>query len=208
MATATWGSGNVRDARLVDIWERAAPMWFNRGRGTESLWGYCASCYYADVCKGGCTWTSEALLGKPGNNPMCHHRALEMQRAGWIMPIDTQAADRRVADPWLLTTFWVASISYAAFNGLMYGVRSALFMDVTTPAVAATQFTAYMAMLNFAISYSARWQGWAVERWGYPITLGIDAIAGLLCLALLPLMTLHRARAPEVGAAIPEAVQP
>jgi len=82
MATATWGSGNVRDARLVDIWQRAAPMRFNRGRGVESLWGYCASCYYADTCKGGCTWTSEALLGKPGNNPMCHHRALEMQRAG------------------------------------------------------------------------------------------------------------------------------
>jgi len=82
MATATWGSGNVRDARLVDIWERAAPMRFNRGRGVESLWGYCRDCYYADVCKAGCTWTSEALLGRPGNNPMCHHRALEMQRAG------------------------------------------------------------------------------------------------------------------------------
>ncbi|HSN27834.1 MAG TPA: radical SAM protein, partial [Kofleriaceae bacterium] len=40
MATATWGSGNVRDARLLDIWERAAPMRFNRGRGVESLWGY------------------------------------------------------------------------------------------------------------------------------------------------------------------------
>lgn len=82
MATETWGSGNVRDARLVDIWERAAPMRFNRHRGVESLWGYCRECYYADVCKAGCTWTSEALLGKPGNNPMCHHRALEMQRAG------------------------------------------------------------------------------------------------------------------------------
>lgn len=82
MATETWGSGNVRDARLVDIWERAAPMRFNRGRGVESLWGYCRDCYYAEVCKAGCTWTSEALLGKPGNNPMCHHRALEMERAG------------------------------------------------------------------------------------------------------------------------------
>lgn len=82
MATATWGSGNVRDARLVDIWERAAPMRFNRGRTVDSLWGYCRGCYYAEVCKAGCTWTSEALLGKPGNNPMCHHRALEMQRLG------------------------------------------------------------------------------------------------------------------------------
>ena len=82
MATATWGSGNVRDARLVEIWERAAPMRFNRGRGTDALWGYCKTCYYADVCKAGCTWTSEALLGKPGNNPLCHHRAIEMQRIG------------------------------------------------------------------------------------------------------------------------------
>jgi hypothetical protein len=23
-----------------------------------------------------------ALFGKPGNNPFCHHRALEMERAG------------------------------------------------------------------------------------------------------------------------------
>jgi len=82
MATATWGSGNVRDAKLVEIWERAAPMRFNRGRGVESLWGYCSTCYYADVCKGGCTWTAEALLGKPGNNPICHHRALELARVG------------------------------------------------------------------------------------------------------------------------------
>jgi radical SAM protein with 4Fe4S-binding SPASM domain len=82
MATATWGSGNVRDARLVDIWERAAPMRFNRGRTADSLWGVCRSCYYAETCKGGCTWTAEAILGKPGNNPWCHHRALEMQRAG------------------------------------------------------------------------------------------------------------------------------
>lgn len=83
MATETWGSGNVRDARLVDIWERSAPMRYNRGRTAESsLWGYCRSCYYAEVCKGGCTWTGEAILGKPGNNPMCHHRALEMQRIG------------------------------------------------------------------------------------------------------------------------------
>jgi radical SAM protein with 4Fe4S-binding SPASM domain len=83
MATATWGSGNVRDHRLVDIWERSLPMRFNRGRTAESsLWGFCRGCYYADTCKGGCTWTAESLLGKPGNNPMCHHRALELQRAG------------------------------------------------------------------------------------------------------------------------------
>jgi PAT family beta-lactamase induction signal transducer AmpG len=134
--------------------------------------------------------------------------AFEMQRAGWILPVDMKAEAKRIAPAGLVSLFWFASISYAIFNGLMYGVRSALFMDITTPAVAATQFTAYMAMLNIAILYSARWQGWAVERWGYPLTLGIDAAAGLLCLALLPLLGVRRARAPAPGAAIPEAVQP
>lgn len=82
MATKTWGSGNVRDARLVEIWERSLPMRWNRERGTAELWGFCSTCYYAEVCKGGCTWTAEALLGKPGNNPWCHHRALELERDG------------------------------------------------------------------------------------------------------------------------------
>ena len=26
---------------------------------------------------------AHGLFGKPGNNPYCHHRALELQRAGW-----------------------------------------------------------------------------------------------------------------------------
>jgi radical SAM protein with 4Fe4S-binding SPASM domain len=82
LATARWAGGNVRDERLVDIWERAAPLRYTRERGVESLWGFCAGCYYAEVCQGGCTWTAESLLGRPGNNPMCHHRALELARAG------------------------------------------------------------------------------------------------------------------------------
>ena len=74
-------------------------------------------------------------------------------------------------------------------------VRTALLrcsMDVTTPAVAATQFTAYMALLNLVIQYSARWQGLALERWGYPITLTLDAALGLTSLVLLPLVTPRR----------------
>jgi hypothetical protein len=57
-------------------------MRFNRTRTKKELWGYCAGCYYADTCKAGCTWMSDMLLGRPGNNPYCHHRALEMQRMG------------------------------------------------------------------------------------------------------------------------------
>ncbi len=82
LGTVKWGGGNFRDATLEDIWMRAEPLRFNRTRTAKELWGYCASCYYADTCKAGCTWMSDMLLGRPGNNPYCHHRALEMQRMG------------------------------------------------------------------------------------------------------------------------------
>jgi MFS transporter, PAT family, beta-lactamase induction signal transducer AmpG len=61
-------------------------------------------------------------------------------------------------------------------------------MDVTNPRVAATQFTAYTAMMNLAIAITASWQGVAVEAWGYPITLLVDAVVGPLGILLLPAM--------------------
>ncbi len=82
LPTTPYTGGNVRDASLKDIWERAEPLRYTRDRTVDDLWGYCRSCYYAEACLGGCTWTSHTLLGKPGNNPYCHHRALEMERAG------------------------------------------------------------------------------------------------------------------------------
>jgi MFS family permease len=111
-----------------------------------------------------------------------------LQRHQWIMPVDPNANDRLIV-PALVTALWIATLVYALFNGLMYGTRTALFMDVTTPAVAATQFTAYMALLNLSISYSATWQGVAIEAIGYPRTLLIDSIFGIVSIALLPLMT-------------------
>jgi MFS transporter, PAT family, beta-lactamase induction signal transducer AmpG len=106
-----------------------------------------------------------------------------MSEYQWIMPV---GAGKRIAPAALITAMWVATLAYSVAQGLMYGTRTALFMDVTNPAVAATQFTAYMAMMNLAIAYSATWQGIAIEAIGYPKTLLIDAIAGVLCLAVLP----------------------
>ncbi|MGZ8259708.1 MAG: MFS transporter, partial [Caldimonas sp.] len=114
--------------------------------------------------------------------------AWTMWQAGWIMPVDMKMANRPKPSTLLVVTFWTTCIVYNVFQGLYYGIRSALFMDVTTPAVAATQFTAYMALMNLCISYTATWQGWVVERIGYPQTLVLDSVVGLLGLALLPLM--------------------
>ncbi len=122
--------------------------------------------------------------------------AWTMWQAGWIMPVDMKMANRPQPSRVLLVTFWTACIVYNVFQGLYYGIRSALFMDITTPAVAATQFTAYMALMNLCISYTAAWQGHMVERIGYPATLVVDSVVGLLGLALLPLMRPSRATGP------------
>jgi PAT family beta-lactamase induction signal transducer AmpG len=61
-------------------------------------------------------------------------------------------------------------------------------MDVTTPAVAATQFASYMALGNLVTTYTSTWQGFSIVTWGYPVTLLLDATAGLLCILLLPWM--------------------
>jgi radical SAM protein with 4Fe4S-binding SPASM domain len=82
LPTAEWAGGTIRQNSLRALWERAAPLRYTRDRTPDDLWGYCRQCYYAAECMSGCTWMAHAVFGKPGNNPYCHHRALEMQRVG------------------------------------------------------------------------------------------------------------------------------
>lgn len=83
LPTNPYAGGNIREIPLEEIWRAAdSPMAFTRQRGTEDLWGFCAGCYYAEICRGGCNWTSHSLLGRRGNNPYCHHRALELAGHG------------------------------------------------------------------------------------------------------------------------------
>jgi len=117
-----------------------------------------------------------------GMSPPVLYLMWKLEQAGYVMP----RAAGSPAEPALVTALWIASMWYSVFQGLMYGTRSAIFMDVTNPRVAATQFTAYMAMMNLAIAIAASWQGIAIEAWGYPVTLLVDAITGVLCLLLLP----------------------
>jgi radical SAM protein with 4Fe4S-binding SPASM domain len=73
--------GNLRESSLAEVW-RTEQLAFTRKRGTEELWGFCGGCYYADVCRGGCSWTAHTLLGRRGNMPYCHHRTLELDAIG------------------------------------------------------------------------------------------------------------------------------
>jgi PAT family beta-lactamase induction signal transducer AmpG len=113
--------------------------------------------------------------------------AWRLQQLGYIMPRDPGSGPNPLA-PVLASALWVSSLVFQFFMGLMYGTRSAIMMDVTNPKVAGTQFTAYMAMANLAIAYSATWHGLSAEALGYPKTLFIDACVGLLSLLVLPLL--------------------
>jgi radical SAM protein with 4Fe4S-binding SPASM domain len=81
LPTASYVGGNVREMDLTAIWWETPELSFARERRIEQ-WGFCRSCYYAEVCRGGCTWMAHSLFDRPGNNPFCHHRALELQRQG------------------------------------------------------------------------------------------------------------------------------
>ncbi len=76
-----YGSGTFRDTRLAEALQSDGIAHLNN-RTRDDLWGFCQSCYYADTCLAGCTWTSHVTLGKAGNNPLCIHRALDRERAG------------------------------------------------------------------------------------------------------------------------------
>lgn len=92
LETVKYGGGNVRSTPVADLWNNSEALHFGRIRDINALWGHCRNCYYADVCRAGCTWTSDSLFGKPGNNPYCHYRALQLEQRGLHEKI------RKVAD--------------------------------------------------------------------------------------------------------------
>ena len=82
LATSHFAGGNVRDLTLEQMWRTSPELHFARVRSANDLWGFCRTCYYAEVCRGGCTWTTHSLVGRPGNNPYCHYRAQTLAKQG------------------------------------------------------------------------------------------------------------------------------
>lgn len=73
--------GLVRETPIAELIGTEAVAHLG-ARTRDDLWGYCKTCYYADVCRAGCSWTGHVLMGRPGNNPYCIHRALDHERRG------------------------------------------------------------------------------------------------------------------------------
>jgi nif11-class peptide radical SAM maturase 3 len=86
LPTSAYTGGNIRDHSLRSIIEEAEELRFNLGagtpKGTEHLWGFCKTCEFAELCRGGCSWTAHVFFDKRGNNPYCHHRALTQAKQG------------------------------------------------------------------------------------------------------------------------------
>lgn len=86
LPTSAYTGGNIRDYSLRTIIEETEELRFNLGagtpQGTDHLWGFCKTCEFAELCRGGCSWTAHVFFDKRGNNPYCHHRALTQQKRG------------------------------------------------------------------------------------------------------------------------------
>jgi PAT family beta-lactamase induction signal transducer AmpG len=101
-----------------------------------------------------------------------------------------------------LVTFFATIILHGFFYGIGFGLRAALLMGMTNKAVAATQFTAFMAMGNLAISIANYWQGVVAERFDYSLALYLDA-----ALILIPVLLLPFVRSGAAGIPVREAAE-
>ena len=111
------------------------------------------------------------------------------------------------ADAVSIPQYFAASLAFYLFMGMHYGTAAAVFMGLTNPVIAATQFTGFMALRNLTISYTNTWQGAAADAWGYGTLLYADAFIAALPLLLIPFLSERRATGtpPSKGAPLPEA---
>jgi radical SAM protein with 4Fe4S-binding SPASM domain len=79
--TSEFIEGNVRAMRLADIWARPGGFAYNRAFEPRQLTGFCRTCPYAAICRGGCHWTALAHGGTLTENRFCYYRvSVEAQR--------------------------------------------------------------------------------------------------------------------------------
>jgi radical SAM protein with 4Fe4S-binding SPASM domain len=80
LAADPYGAGLTREISLKDAIAALAPKTIRRDGNRGS--GFCGSCYYWNVCSGGCTWIAHGIANQRGNNPNCHYRARQLAKVG------------------------------------------------------------------------------------------------------------------------------
>jgi MFS family permease len=81
---------------------------------------------------------------------------------------------------------WWLIVIYPFFGAAMGISLISLFMNVTWPKVGATQFTLYMAMLNFGALFGLKMAGYFEENFTYTTTIMIGGTCQLLIAFVLP----------------------
>jgi len=170
-----------------------------------ATWNLVGSVVFAVACVGGGMlsdrWGRRLTLGVFSAATVLPtlYLAWRFWAAGWLVPPDGVDGVFPRAPEGLILEWNLAGTVFALFLGLMYGVQSALYMDIADPRIAATQFTASMALLNLVTSYTYWWQGQALTTaaaggWGFtlPQVLLIDCAFGLVFLAVLPFLNPQR----------------
>lgn len=82
LPSGPYTGGYLGRDKLSEVIANAPEVNHIRKRTVDDLWGYCKTCYYAETCKGGCSWMATTLFQKTGNNPYCIHRALQFEEQG------------------------------------------------------------------------------------------------------------------------------
>lgn len=96
--------------------------------------------------------------------------------------------------------FWKWTLVYSFAAGLTNASSIAIYMGLTSPKVAGTQFTGYMALKNLVYTYSSNWQGQMAAARGYASPLRWDCLIALVPLLLYPWLR-PSTRAKELNAA-------
>jgi radical SAM protein with 4Fe4S-binding SPASM domain len=91
--------GNIRTTPLRDIWFRKGAFAYNREFTVENLAGFCRTCDYAEVCRGGCTWVNFTHPSQGRDNTYCYWRQLQLARAREQGAVDTQDQPQTVHLP-------------------------------------------------------------------------------------------------------------
>ena len=89
--------GNLREARLPELWSRAGAFTLNRTFRPEQLGGFCAACRYRDICRGGCAWTAYDPSSDRFDNRYCFSRQAVRHRRLDLLGDDVPTAEELAA---------------------------------------------------------------------------------------------------------------
>lgn len=73
--------GNIREEPFEEIWCKEGNFSYTRDFKVDDLSGFCRECQYAELCRGGCSWTSHLQGRGTGGrtNRYCLYRVYEEQ---------------------------------------------------------------------------------------------------------------------------------